>query len=32
MNYDSVPLRDFKDLDDWETVIFGQMQDVSLTT
>ena len=22
MNYDSVPLRDFKDLDDWETVIF----------
>ena len=22
MNYDSVPLRDFKELNDWETVIF----------
>ena len=22
MNYDSVPLRDFKELNDWDTVIF----------
>ena len=22
MNYDSVPLRDFKELNDWETVMF----------
>ena len=22
MNYDSVPLKDFKELNDWETVIF----------
>ena len=28
MNYDSVPLRDFKELNDWETVIFVFQSDL----